>query len=265
MSLKHLMMGTVLCAAAPAAALADELLSDADAAYVAAQEIQYERQTLGTYCKRSKVKKEIKQREADFIQANPDYTVALATTPVDKARTAELVQSHRSGVDLLMRMTYGMPPDMFCPSTLDKPNATFVSRVDSVKKSAAMKRPVVSADPEAALPEVQLAPGEVNGVVDTVLRHPALSVYLHPEVDGRVPVRVHLSGAYASTPLSLSLYDAPVKRVGDADGAAVKLGLRATEKAVKITVTYGPEGVHGTMRLERDASGWRVTDEKIYE
>ena len=268
MSWKPALLAGAIASVTTLATAAEAELSPQDLGYVAAQEIKLEQETLERLCGRSSFGTDVKRRHAEFVAANPDYTAALAAEPADPAadaRAQALITRYRDAFAMVMRMASGMPPELFCPTTLRSAPETFAARVDKVRTQASRVDPPAPVDPDAALPEAALAAAELDEAVRLVLQHPDVAMYLHPEVPERVPVRVALAAPYASARLGVALYGKPVRVTSASDRSAVLLTVRATEKTVKVTVAYAPEGIHGTVRLSRDGAKLQVTEARIFE
>lgn len=256
--------------AAPAfaqAELAD--FAEQDYAYVAAQNVKFQQATIEGICKRTSSAKAVKQRFADFVAGNPAYTAALAsspTGPASAARAQALTTDYREGMQLVMGMATRMQPEMICKVFVSKPMEPFEANIEGAKKMAAMpKRTPPPADPDAALPEVRLSAADLNQIVQLVLEHRDFSMFLHPELAERIPVRVAFSDAYTDAALDFSMYGQPVRVVRASDDQAVHLTIRGTASTARVSIRYRPEGVHGTVRLAREGSVWRVTESQIFE
>lgn len=251
----------------PALASAEDILTEQDYAYVAAQNVQLEQSTMDSICKRTPSAKTVRQRFEDFIAANPDYAAALASTPSSPAaasRAKDLTAQYRDGLKLIMNMAAQMPPEMVCASFFSKPRAPFAQNVESARKLAAMpKAAPTPVHPDDAQPEVRLAKGDLERIVQLVLEHKDMAMYLHPELAERVPVRVAFENAYAGLSIDVSMYGRPVRVVTAGD--AVRMTIRGTVNTAKVDVEYRPEGVHGTFRLVREGDAWKVTQAQVFE
>ena len=121
--------------------------------------------------------------------------------------------------------------------------------------------------PAVETPPTAVADGsDVDAVLQAVLTHDAFAPYLHPEVRGRVPVRV--SGkALPNEPLSLSLHGKPVERVeAPAAGPVVEIQQwSVSEGTARVALRYDVEGVRGAFELGKDGGHWRVVQAQVVE
>ena len=267
MFMKCLFRAAVLATAlAPVLAWADDILTDQDYAYVAAQNVQLEQSTLDAICKRTPSAKTVRHRFEDFVVANPEYAAALSSTPSSPAaasRAKDLTAQYRDGLKLIMNMAAQMPPEMVCASFFSKPRAPFAQNIESARKLAAVPKAPAPIHPDDAQPEVRLARGDLERIVQLVLEHKDMAMYLHPELAERVPVRVAFESAYAGSSIGVAMYGKPVRVVTGGD--AVRMTIRGTANTAKVGVEYRPEGVHGTFRLVREGDVWKVTEAQVFE
>lgn len=111
-----------------------------------------------------------------------------------------------------------------------------------------------AADPPSQPPQ-PLVPGPV---VRLVIDHPALAVYLHPEVAGRVPLII--SDNLLAADIKLSKFGQPVRIVHDLEVGAQPhirfLSFQVDGRRAKATIEYKVEGVQAVFILEQRSSGW---------
>lgn len=90
--------------------------------------------------------------------------------------------------------------------------------------------------------------------------------FLHPEVDGRVPVRVYCAKECPDL-TDVAKFGAPVERVDEA-GEAPVIEIEVWEQSdskVEARLSYAIEGVVAQFALERGTDGWGVADAKVAE
>ena len=117
------------------------------------------------------------------------------------------------------------------------------------------------AAPARTLPEADLA-----ALLAAVVGHPAVRAYYHgDEVPGRFPVPVAVDGVDIPRKLEPSVPGVPVRMVTRAGKAALSLRLDVRADRAVASVGYPPEGMHGTVHLEKGADGWRVLAARVME
>ncbi len=89
-------------------------------------------------------------------------------------------------------------------------------------------------------------------------------MYLHPEVAGRVPVKVAIDAPYSNIPVDFDLYGQPVKVVAAAAGA-VTLVITPTADGALVQVSYRLEGMAGTVLFRKAQRHWKVIRASVYE
>jgi hypothetical protein len=238
--------------------------TEAEATYVAAkwQEADFARED--ALCSQRAYRKSLDAGRAAFEQAHPEYVSALALT----APRPEVVEVTARKLDGYARVSASLAPmlamtphDKLCNDIISgRPNMDFGKRVAIMRDSLARDVP-----PKPEEPITTLAPEEVGPIVAAVLQHADVAMYLHPDVPGRVPVRVALAAPYDAATIGIDLYGAPVKIVRAGDRAAVQLTLKPHSDHCHVEVKYDPEGIFGSVELERQDGTWRATDAKIYE
>jgi hypothetical protein len=105
---------------------------------------------------------------------------------------------------------------------------------------------------------------DINQIVGAVLARKEVAMYLHPDVPGRLPVKVAVASPYSDVSVDLVFYGKPVKILSySAD--AVNMAISSSAEGVTVTVSYRPEGMAGTVKLKRRQAHWTVIDADIYE
>jgi hypothetical protein len=142
-----------------------------------------------------------------------------------------------------------------------------LSALQVVGGSAAAAAPVAAAPVAAAPGAGAVSDADLNAIVAATLTHKDVAMYLHPEVKGRVPVRVAFSPPHDGRKVNINLYDKPVETVTDASkrASAVNLSLECQEAACKVSVSYRPEGIHGYVKLKSLDGKWEVEEASILE
>ena len=129
--------------------------------------------------------------------------------------------------------------------------------------------------PESAVPRpappkpAQDDVGDEQPVIAAILQHEGLRAFLHPEVEGRVPVVLSESNL-VTAPLDLTMFGQPVRVVspGAAQPLAPVIELTSLERSATgavIAIRYAVEGVSGQARLSREGSKWVVTEMNLSE
>jgi len=107
-----------------------------------------------------------------------------------------------------------------------------------------------------------------RSVLKLIIDHPALAGYLHPEIEGRVPLLV--SDHLLAPGVTPSKFGQAVRILGDRElGSQPHLRFRSFEvqdSRATVVVDYKIEGVEALFVLENTASGWwKVVDVKVSE
>jgi hypothetical protein len=114
----------------------------------------------------------------------------------------------------------------------------------------------------------QKLPFVPRAVLKVIIDHPALAKFLHPEVEGRVPLVI--SGHLLESGVTPTKFGRPVRILSDRELGALP-HLRFTSFEVEgsratVRVEYKVEGVEAVFILESSASGWwRVVDAEVAE
>jgi hypothetical protein len=251
-------------AAVGAPVLAQTTYSDAEAAYFAAkwQEADFARED--GVCPEKKYRTKLTEGRSAFEQSHPGYVAALAL-PSPRPELVEVtnrkLDSYAKAYATLLPMLARMPHDQICGDFVaGRASIDFDKRVANARDILARDVPPA---PEAAL--TSLGEGELDAIVGAVMQHKDVAMYLHPEVAGRVPVRIALAPPYADATLKLSLYDKPVKAAASGDRNAMQLVVKPHGETAVVEVKYDPEGIFGSVELERVDGVWRVSKATIYE
>ena len=112
-----------------------------------------------------------------------------------------------------------------------------------------------------------LSDSELSGIVSAVLNHPDVSIYLHPEVPGRVPLVVAIGKPYSYRNIDVSMFGEEIVVTTDpADlKKAVKLRISCDTGKCLVKIGYDPEGIFGEIELTPTDDEWSVTKAVIYE
>lgn len=107
-----------------------------------------------------------------------------------------------------------------------------------------------------------------RAVVKLIIEYPRLAKYLHPELEGRVPLVI--SDHLLAPGITPSRFGHPVQIIPDRDiGARPHIRFMSFKvKGTRATtvIEYKAEGVRGEFELESTPSGWwKVLDAKISE
>jgi len=258
-------LAIALGAAAPAHA--QVAYTDAEVASFAAkwQDIDFAQED--RICQARKYAKGLKAGRAAFVQAHPDYGVALAyvaTRPEVLDVTTRKLRDVQKLHDSLNAMIAFMPPAdlaQMCERIVDgRRDTDFAKRIELARDLLARDVP-----PAPEEPLTTLAAEDVSRIVAAVLQHADVAMYLHPDVPGRVPVHIELAAPYDTSGVQLELYGKPVQQSRDGDRTAVQLTLKPHGERVKVEVKYDPEGIFGSVDVERVDGAWKATGAKIYE
>jgi hypothetical protein len=265
MNTKWTLIALAIAAGATAVpAQAQVAYADNEVAYVAAklQEANFARED--AFCSGRSYRKQLDAARAAFEQSHPDYGSALAlATPRPEVVevTARKLDDYAKAYASLAPMFAMMPRAKLCGDFISqRANMDFGKRVSSMRDSLAHDVP-----PPPEEPLTTLAPAEVGPIVAAVLQHADVAMYLHPDAPGRVPVRVALAAPYDVAPIDLNLYGAPVAVANAGDRGAVQLVLKSHGDHCHVEIKYDPEGIFGSVDLERRDGAWKATGAKIYE
>jgi len=113
----------------------------------------------------------------------------------------------------------------------------------------------------------QLNDTDFSQLVLAILTHKYIAMYLHPELAGRLPVKLYFSGENKGRPLAISLYNMPVKVVTDPKEISVALQLKINcfTSECEVKVDYKPEGIWGSLKLSKQSGNWLVVESSILE
>ena len=113
-------------------------------------------------------------------------------------------------------------------------------------------------------PPTPLTTTDIHQIVGAVLIHVKVAQYLHPEMPGRLPVKVTIAAPYSGAQPDLVLYKLPVVVV--VTGAhAVNFAIGRTVDGAKADISYRPEGMGGTVLLIKVRNRWMVSSASVYE
>jgi hypothetical protein len=103
-----------------------------------------------------------------------------------------------------------------------------------------------------------------NEVVKQILQHPEISMYLHPEVEGRVPVV--LQSNFVDRELKLILFGKPVIVVTDSKKQLITNIYFSFFKNGEVSIRYPVEGVGGIFKFVLDNKGhWKLKYANVWE
>jgi hypothetical protein len=262
-----LAIATCLAAATPTlhAQAETPAWSDAETAYFAARWLEADFALEDRMCSERKYRRGLAEGRKAFEDATPDYVAALAFAPRPALAevTARKLADFAALQEQMLPMVAASPQlrTQLCDELVAGRAATyFPKQVQAAARVLATDRPPA---PEAPL--TTLASADVGAIVAIVLQHPEVAMYLHPDVPGRVPVRVAVAAPYDSAPVALSLYGAPVQVSDDRDVAAVQLKLKPHGDTVQVELKYDPEGIFGVVDIAREDGTWQATGARILE
>jgi hypothetical protein len=134
--------------------------------------------------------------------------------------------------------------------------------------TASEDAPAATTAPPAAPVEATPSP---SSVIAAVLDSRPMTMYLHPEVEGRVPVRV-AGPALAGVTVDAVAQGQPVKLLTvveattDPEGPCVIFErIDIGEATAEVELRYPIEGVLGHFVLEREGAGWRIVKAELAE
>jgi hypothetical protein len=257
----------IALAAVAAPSHAQVAYTDAEVAWFAAQWQDVDFNQEDTLCHARPYAKKLKAAREAFVRTHPEYAAALAFSAA-RPEAAEVVARKLRDVrklhDSLDAVIAFMPPGhlaQLCDGIVaGRADADFARRIDQARDLLATDVPPA---PEEAL--TTLAASDVTPIVAAVLQHADVAMYLHPDSPGRVPVRIALAAPYTASPVALDLYGAPVRLADADDRTAVRLTLKPHGERVKVEVKYDPEGIFGSVDVERIDGAWKATGAKILE
>lgn len=113
-------------------------------------------------------------------------------------------------------------------------------------------------------PPTPLTTTDINQIVGAVLTHVKVAQYLHPEMPGRLPVKITIAAPYSGTQPDLVLYNRPVVVVV-AGADAVNFAIGRTVDGAKAEISYCPEGMAGTVLLLKARNRWMVSSASVHE
>jgi hypothetical protein len=101
-------------------------------------------------------------------------------------------------------------------------------------------------------------------VVKQILQHPKLSIFLHPEVKGRVPVVIQSN--FVNPKLESILFGKPVVVVPDSKNQLVTNIYFSFFKNGEVSISYPVEGVKGIFKFVLDNKGyWKLKFASVWE
>lgn len=113
-------------------------------------------------------------------------------------------------------------------------------------------------------PPTPLTKTDIHQIVGAVLTHVKVAQYLHPEMPGRLPVKITMAAPYSGAQPDLVLYNRPVVVV-IAGADAVNFEIGRTVDGAKAEISYRPEGMGGTVLLLKVRNRWIVSSASVHE
>lgn len=156
------------------------------------------------------------------------------------------------------------------PATAPKP--VKATKAEATKTEAA-KATLEDAAGSAKAPTPAAGSDLRSQLVGAVLAAPAMVAYLHPEVEGRIPVVVSGS-AVEGHPVTATAQGAAVQQRTKAEAAADpeapvvffdRIIVLDSNTTAKVSLRYPIEGVVGTVELRAEGSAWVVTKAELSE
>jgi hypothetical protein len=105
---------------------------------------------------------------------------------------------------------------------------------------------------------------EINQIVGAVLTHADVAQFLHPDMPGRLPVKVTVAAPYSGAQLNLVLYRRPVVVVAEGTDA-VNFAIARTSNGAKAEISFRPEGMEGTVLLLKVQNRWIASSVSVSE
>lgn len=106
-----------------------------------------------------------------------------------------------------------------------------------------------------------------SAVIQTILDYPKLEIFLHPNVEGRVPVLI--SGQMLPSRVRIVKYGRDVLRMNlsETEGKPVIIfdELTITSSESKVRLRYPAEGIHASFTLTKKSDLWTVERVQITE
>ena len=115
--------------------------------------------------------------------------------------------------------------------------------------------------------ETEISTKELTKIISSTLNHKDVSMFLHPDVPGRVPVVIALGKPYSYRPVELEMYGEPVIVSTNTRDLkkAVKLRIKCSYDACKIKIDYDPEGMFGEINFTYKQNEWVIQKISLYE
>lgn len=112
-----------------------------------------------------------------------------------------------------------------------------------------------------------IAGPDFDAIIGETLRHKDVAMYLHPEVSGRVPVRIAFPPPFDGRAVNLMLYGEPAVTVTDPQKSADAFWMapECKEQRCKVTIRYRPEGIKGYVTLVQQGGQWTVEKTWVLE
>ncbi|MFC1494321.1 hypothetical protein ACFL6W_03480 [Thermodesulfobacteriota bacterium] len=109
--------------------------------------------------------------------------------------------------------------------------------------------------------EWQMVPNEI---VKLILQHPKLMKFIHPEVEGRVPIVIQ---SYAVDPnIKLIMFGKPIVVVPDSKEQLTTNIYMSFFRDGEVSITYPVEEITGLFKFVTDSEGkWKIDTVEIWE
>ena len=103
-----------------------------------------------------------------------------------------------------------------------------------------------------------------DAVIEAVLAYPSVAQYIHPDIPGRLPVKVALTPAGTAT-LRATAFNRRVVSTSPSDPQAMILGVSVKDSEATVTLEYRQEGVTGLIHLMKVNGNWIVAVAQMAE
>ncbi len=103
-----------------------------------------------------------------------------------------------------------------------------------------------------------------DDVVKQILQHQKLAVFLHPEIEGRVPIVIQSN--FVNPNIELILYKKPIVVIPDSKKQLITNIYMSFFENGKVSINYPVEGVTGVFEFISDGKGnWKLENANIWE
>lgn len=114
---------------------------------------------------------------------------------------------------------------------------------------------------------VFLSDASLNNLVVAVLSDKNVSIYLHPQAPGRLPIKVHFKNHYQGRSVDGEMYGQKIVTLSKTQNPqwAVNLDIVTKGNTALIKVSYKPEGIWGRVQLSYSDEKWSTDESTILE